>query len=138
MHILYLLNVNMKKENCKFDLNKLFIFISENPSLYITIGNSIVPQNYSITNLVAGNIYQISCVAINSRPSVSLSISANNVDLTTFSRVSIIQSFSQCDSNMYCTTYLVLNLMLSDPRLIMANTIKCTASNISNPFNIQY
>jgi len=115
------------------------LFNIENPSLYITVGDNLISLN-SITNLIYGNNYQLSCFARNSRPSVSLEIFANGINLNSFSpsTVSVIQSYSQCDSNSFCITGLFLSFTLNDARLLKISYISCLASNKTSPFNIGY
>jgi hypothetical protein len=113
------------------------LFNIENPSLYITIGDNLISLN-SITNLTYGNNYQLSCFARNSRPSVSLEIFANGINLNSYSAstVSVIQTYSQCESNSICSTGLFLSLTLNDPTMVSIKTITCNALNVTSPFNL--
>ena len=112
-------------------------FIQENPSLFLSIGNNLTNQ-LSVTNLTYGNTYQIACVALNSRPFVTLSIFANSINLNTFSNttVSILQSYAQCDSNMVCTSGLSLSLTINDQSLKAINTLTCNALNSTVPYTL--
>jgi hypothetical protein len=92
----------------------------------------------SSTNLTYGNTYRLSCLANNSRPSISLSIFADNINLNEFSNssVQILNSSSQCDPNMTCTTILELNVTFNDQLLYTIGTISCNAFNTTMPYNL--
>jgi hypothetical protein len=75
---------------------------------------------------------------VNSRPAISLSIFADNINLNTFSNssVQILNSTSQCDSNMICTTILELNVTFNDQYLYSITSISCNAFNTTMPYNL--
>ena len=91
-----------------------------------------------MTNLTIGNTYQITCIAENSRPSVTLGLYADYINLLSLgdSTISNLITNSQCDSNQLCTTGLILNLTLNDVRLQTIKTLSCQALNTTFPYNL--
>ena len=101
------------------------------------IGSNFMNQNLS-TNLTYGNTYLFTCLALNSRPAVSLTIFAGNINLNKFSNssVQILNSSSLCDSNMNCSTILILNVTFNDPSLSLISYLSCNAENTTNIYNL--
>jgi hypothetical protein len=82
--------------------------------------------------------YTISCIAQNSRPSVSLKIidGINNKPLDEFPSAYGVYRSTQCDTSSFCTTFYGFSVTINSTNFLSLTSLVCKAENLTEPYSI--